>query len=158
MLMNLKQDRIGLEFIKNNNVIGTKEMLLVEFVAFKNNLTVGNFEEVTDKYIDKQYNDGNNYVNIINCYKHSFDEENNCSYIEKFETICHPLDEEDFAHILPNYSTLIIKYGNKLKQIKDSYYDIDTDTTYLYFSEDEKHNTAEFTDRLDVTLYTLQDI
>ena len=51
MLMNLKQDRIGLEFIKNNNVIGTKEMLLVEFVAFKNNLTVGNFEEVTDKYI-----------------------------------------------------------------------------------------------------------
>lgn len=57
MLMNLKQDRIGLEFIKNNNVIGTKEMLLVEFVAFKNNLTVGNFEEVTDKYIDEQYNE-----------------------------------------------------------------------------------------------------
>ena len=25
-------------------------------------------------------------------------------------------------------------------------------------AEDEKHNIAEFTDRLDVTLYTLQDI
>ena len=55
-------------------------------------------------------------------------------------------------------SFLLGIYLNKLKQIKDSYYDIDTDTTYLYFSEDEKHNTAEFTNRLDVTLYTLQDI
>ena len=81
MLVSLKQNRIGLEFIKNNQVIGTKEMLLAEFVSFKNKLTVDNFEEVTDKYIDKQYNDGNNYVSIINCYKHSFDKENNISYI-----------------------------------------------------------------------------